>query len=152
MMRIPYANRTADVVCRTADVGLPGQPKVTVKAVTDDFRAKLPSNFTDFFEAFVLLSPRKVRVTCRTPFKLEEVGLLGLTFHQSPVTIRPCRAAKWVNITRLSYGVPNEALETVLSPSGDNGPVQGGIRWRSPCSHGGSDSHSLYFEGCGALV
>ena len=49
MMRIPYANRTADVVCRTADVGLPGQPKVTVKAVTDDFRAQLPSNFTDFF-------------------------------------------------------------------------------------------------------
>ena len=113
-MRIPYANRTADVDLPAK----PGQPKVTVKAVIDDFRSQLPSNFTDLFEAFVLLSPRKVRVTCRTPFKLEEVGHLGLTFRESPVTIRPCRSAKWVNVTRLSYGVPNEALEAVLSPYG----------------------------------
>ena len=113
-MRIPYANRTADVDLPAK----PDQPKVTVKAVIDDFRSQLPSNFTDLFEAFVLLLPWKVRVTCRTPFKLEEVGHLGLTFRESPVTIRPCRAAKWVNVTRLSYGVPNEALETVLSPYG----------------------------------
>ena len=113
-MRIPYANRTADVDL----LAKPGQPKVTVKAVIDDFRAQLPSNFTDLFEAFVLLLPRQVRVTCRTPFELEEVGLLGLTFWQSPVTIRPCWAAKWVNVTQLSYGVPNEAPETVSKPYG----------------------------------
>ena len=56
-MHIPYANRTADVDLPAK----PGQPKITVKAVIDDFRDQLPSNFNDLFEAFALLSPRKVR-------------------------------------------------------------------------------------------
>ena len=60
-MRIPFANRTADVDLSA----VPVQPKVTVKVVIDDFREQLPSNFSELFEAFVLLSPRKVRVTCR---------------------------------------------------------------------------------------
>lgn len=113
-MRIPFANRTADVDLPAA----PGQPKITIKNVIDDFRAQVPSNFTALFEAFVLLSPRKVRVTCRTPRALEEVQHLGLAFRNSAVTFHPCRTAKWVNVTRLSYGVPNEALQAALSPYG----------------------------------
>ena len=113
-MRIPFANRTADVDLPAA----PGQPKVTVRAVIDSFREQLPSNFSNLFEAFVLLSPRKVRVTCRTPHNLEEVQNLGLTFRSARVTFHPCRTAKWVNVTRLSYGIPNEALQAALSPFG----------------------------------
>lgn len=113
-MRIPFANRTADVDLPA----VPGQPKVTIKSVIDDFRAQLPSNFEMLFEAFVLLSPRKVRVTCRTPRALEEVQHLGLAYRNSAVTFHPCRTARWVNVTRLSYGVPNEAIQAALSPYG----------------------------------
>ena len=113
-MRIPFANRTADVDLPVA----PGQPKVTVKIVIDAFREQLPSNFAELFEAFVLLSPRKVRVTCRTPRRLEELLHLGLTFRNTPVTFHPCKIVKWVNITRLSYGVPPEAITEALRPYG----------------------------------
>ena len=113
-MRIPFANRTADVDLPA----VPGQPKVTVKAVIDAFRDQVPNNFEALFEAFVLLSPRKVRVTCRTSRALEDVCHLGLSFRDSPVIFHPCRSAKWVNITRLSYGVPNEAILAALSPFG----------------------------------
>ena len=111
-MRIPFANRTADV-------DLPftvGQPKITVKSIIDDFRSQLPSNFEGLFEAFVLLSPKKVRVTCRNNRALEDVCNLGLTYRNSLVTFRPCCSAKWVNITRLSYGIPNEAITAALTP------------------------------------
>ena len=114
IMRIPFANRMADVDLPAAT----GQPKVTIKNIIDDFRAQVPSNFTALFEAFVLLSPRKVRITCRSPRALEEVQHLGLAFRNKGVTFHPCRTAKWVNVTRLSYGVPSEALQVALSPYG----------------------------------
>ena len=101
------------------DVELPftvAQPKITVKSIIDDFRSQLPSNFEGLFEAFVFLSPKKVRVTCRNNRALEDVCNLGLTYRNSLVTFRPCRPAKWVNITRLSYGVPNEAITDSLTP------------------------------------
>ena len=113
-MRIPFANRTADVDLPAAI----GQPKVTIKNVIDDFRAQVPSNFAALFEAFVLLSPRKVRITCRSPRALEEAQHLGLAFRNKGVTFHPCRTAKWVNVTRLSYGVPSEAVQAALSPYG----------------------------------
>ena len=108
----PFANHTVDVE-------LPftvAQPKITVKSIIDDFRSQLPSNFEGLFEAFVFLSPKKVRVTCRNNRALEDVCNLGLTYRNSLVTFRPCRPAKWVNITRLSYGVPNEAITDALTP------------------------------------
>ena len=111
-MRILFANGTADI-------DLPavlGQLKVTIKSVIDDFTAQVPSNFEALFETFVLLSPRKVRVTCRFTRALEDVCHLGFEFWNSPVTIKPCRSAKWVNINRLSYGVPNDAIVEAIHP------------------------------------
>jgi hypothetical protein len=32
--------------------------------------------------------------------------------------VQPVRTAKWVNITRLSYGIPNEAIAGALKPYG----------------------------------
>ena len=113
-MRIPFANRTADVELSAA----PRQQKVTVKSIIDDFRSQLPSNFEALFEAFVLLSPKKVRVTCRNSRALEQVSHLGLSFRNTPVVFRPCRSAKWVNITRLSYGIPEQAIIDALTPYG----------------------------------
>ena len=113
-MRIPFANRTADVDLPS----VPGQPKVTIKVVIDSFRDQVPNNFEALFEAFVLLSPRKVQVTCKSSRALEDVSHLGLSFQDSPMTFNPCRSAKWVNITRLSYSVLNEAVTAALSPFG----------------------------------
>ena len=93
---VPFANRTADVDLPFSD----GQARVTVKVVIDDFKAQMPEYFTDVLEAFVLLSPRLVRVTCRNARNLEDFS--NLTCRASPVIVRPCRTAKWVNLTRLS--------------------------------------------------
>ena len=113
-MRIPFSNRMADVDLPVT----PGQAKVTVKSVIDSFWEQLPNHFSDLFEAFVLLSPRKVRVTCRSPRALEEVQHRGLLFRNNAVTFNPCRTAKWVNVTRLSYGIPNDAIQAALDPFG----------------------------------
>ena len=113
-MRIPFANRTADIDLPVVQ----GQPKATIKSVIDVFREQVPNNFEALFEAFVLLSSRKVRVTCRTTRALEDVCNLGLEFQNSPVVIKPCRSAKWVNVTRLSYGVPNDVILEALRPYG----------------------------------
>ncbi|CAB4003789.1 zinc finger CCHC domain-containing 3-like [Paramuricea clavata] len=49
---------------------------------------------------------------------MEEVCHLGLTFRDVCLTFNPVRTAKWVNITRLSYGIPNEAIADALNPYG----------------------------------
>ena len=66
----------------------------------------------------MLLSPKKVRVTCRNSRALKQVSHLGLSFRNSPVVFHPCRLVKWVNITRLSYGIPEQAIIDVLTPYG----------------------------------
>ena len=68
----------------------------------EDFHRQTGDNFPKLFEAFVLLSPHKVRITCRTALNM----------------VNPVRTAKWVNITRLSYGIPNEAIADALKPYG----------------------------------
>ena len=109
-MKIPFSNRTVDVELPNTQ----GQAKVTVKNIMEDFHRQTGDNFPKLFEAFVLLSPRKVRITCRTALNMEEVCHLGLTFRDVRLTFNPVRTAKWVNITRLSYGIPNEAIADAL--------------------------------------
>ncbi|CAB3994158.1 zinc finger CCHC domain-containing 3-like [Paramuricea clavata] len=84
----------------------------------EDFHRQTGDNFPTFFEAFVLLSPRKVRITCRTALNMEEVCHLGLTFRDVRLTFNPVRTAKWANITRLSYGILNKAIADALKPYG----------------------------------
>ena len=114
MMRIPFANRTVDVTLPIA----PAQAKVRVKAVMDEFKRQTPVGFRHLFEAFVLLSPHDMRVTCKTAMKLGEFCHLGLTFRDNLVVVWPCKTVKWVNLTRLSYGISNEALHQALQPYG----------------------------------
>ena len=63
-MKIPFSNRTVGVELPNTQ----GQAKVTVKNIMEDFHRQTGDNFPKLFEAFVLLSPRKVRITCRTAF------------------------------------------------------------------------------------
>lgn len=113
-MRIPFANRTADVLIPA----VAGQPKVTVKSVIDEFQRQFPEGFQELFEAFVLLSPRLVRVTCKSSRAFEEFKNSGVSFRGSLIQFKPCRSAKWVNLTRLSYGIQQEAIVEALQPYG----------------------------------
>jgi len=110
-MKIPYANRTVDIDLPSIE----GQPKITVKGIIDDFLTQLPNNFTTLLEAFLLLSPRRVRATCRSPRAMEEFCHSGLTFRSNPITIQPCKTAKWVTLSRLSYGIPEDAIREALA-------------------------------------
>ena len=113
-MHIPFANWTADVVIPA----VAGQPKETVKSVIDEFQHQFPEGFRELFEAFVLPSPRLVRVTCKSARAFEEFKNSGVSFRGSLIQIRPCRSAKWVNLTRLSYGIQQEAIVEALQPYG----------------------------------
>ena len=113
-MKVPYANRTVTVDLPSVE----GQPKITVKSIIDDFCQQMPTNFNTLLEAFVLISARQVRVTCKTPLAMEEFCHSGLCFRSSPVTIRPCQSAKWVTISRLSYGILEDVVKAALEPYG----------------------------------
>ncbi|CAB4020357.1 Hypothetical predicted protein, partial [Paramuricea clavata] len=113
-MKIPLSNRMVDVELPNTQ----GQAMVTVKNIMEDFHRQTGENFPKLFEAFVLLSARKIRMTCRTALNMEEVCHLGLTFRDVRLTFNPVRTAKWVNITPLSYAIPNEAIDDALKPYG----------------------------------
>ena len=114
-LAFPYSNRTADV--QFPRLSLEGQPRVTVEGVIDDFEGQLGDFFPNL-EALVLLGQTKVPVTCRTARALEELTHRGLTFRSHPDVFVPCSKFKWVNVTRLSYGVSDEAVVDALSPFG----------------------------------
>lgn len=113
-MRIPYSNRTLDVDLPL----LPTVTKITVKEVIEDFYKQLPNTFTDWLEAFVMMSPRRVRVTCKTARAAEELLHSGLSFQGHPIFMRSCKLGTWVHITRLSYGIPSDVISEALAPYG----------------------------------
>ena len=113
-MHIPFANRTADILIPA----VAGLPKVMIKSVIDEFQCQFPKGFQELFKAFVLLSPRLVCVTCKSSCTFEEFKNSGVSFKESLIQIRPCRSAKWVNLTRLSYGIQQEAIVEALQPYG----------------------------------
>jgi hypothetical protein len=62
--------------------------------------------------------PRKVRITCRNGLNMEEVCHLGFTFTDVRLQFKPVTTAKWVNIRRLIYGIPNKGIADALKPYG----------------------------------
>ena len=68
-MRVPYANRTADVELPA----VAGQPRVTVKSIIDDFKTQMPDNCH---------RPRSLRAIstqdgpCHLSFRSEPRGIL----------------------------------------------------------------------------
>ena len=57
-------------------------------------------------------------MTCKSARAFEEFKNSGVSFRGSLIQIRPCRSAKWVNLTRLSYGIQQEAIVEALRPYG----------------------------------
>jgi hypothetical protein len=113
-MKIPFTTQTVDVELPNTQ----GQAKITVKNITAGFHAKWEITFPSYSR---LLSyyrlPRKVRITCRKGLDMEEVCHLGLMFTDVRLQFNPVRTAKWVNIRRLSYGIPNKGIAENLRQS-----------------------------------
>jgi hypothetical protein len=107
---IPFINRTADILLSDHIEAR----DVNVREVIDDFRGQF-DNFTDIFEAIVFMAPGRYRITCKSARKLEVAENLGLLVRGHPVVFKPISTFKWVNITRLSYGVPDEEITKAMA-------------------------------------
>jgi hypothetical protein len=110
---IPFVNRTCDIV-------LPDDLEakdINVREVIDKLRSQCDT-FTDVFEAVVLMAPGRFRLTCKSARKLEVAEWMGFLECGCPVEFRPISTFKWVNITRLSYGIPEVEISRTLEPFG----------------------------------
>ncbi len=85
---------------------------MNVREVIDEFKSQCES-FSDLFEAFVLIAPG--RISSR---KLEIAKHFGFMVLGLPVEFVPVSTFRWVNITCLSYGVPDEDIREALRPYG----------------------------------
>ena len=118
MQNIPYSNWTIDVLL--PQLAFEDNLRVTVKGIIDDFHGQLNDNFNTLLEAFVLLTPQRVCVTCKSLRALDEFRSLGLTFRGIPInTFLPCSRFRWVNVTRLSYGISDEVVKALDYEAGD---------------------------------
>ena len=107
---IPFINKTVDVL-------LPEQIEartVNVREVIDEFRGQV-DDYTSFFEAIVFMAPGRFRVTFKSARKMEIAMNTRLIVRAFPVEFKSVSPYKWVNITRLSYGIPDVAIQEVLS-------------------------------------
>ena len=74
--------------------------------------------FSTTFEAVVLISPGRYRLTCKSSRKLVIVEEAGFTVRGLPITFRSISSLTWVNVSRLSFGVPEEAVHSAFEPYG----------------------------------
>ena len=111
---IPHINRTCDVVLSDHTEA----NKINVKEVIDDFRGQV-EDYTSVFEAIVMMAPGRFRVTFKGARKMEAAEHSRLLVRGLPVTFRPISKYTWVNVTRLSYGVPDAEITNVLSGFGE---------------------------------
>ena len=110
---IPFINRTVDIILSDR---LEFRD-VNVREVIDEFQSQC-DDFHAMFEAFVLMAPGRYRVTCKSLRKLQAAEAMAFTVRGLPVEFQPISSFKWVNITRLSYGVPEQEVSNVLSVYG----------------------------------
>ncbi len=111
---IPFINCTSDIILSDRlDIR-----DVNVREVIDEFRSQI-NNFNEFFEAFVFMAPGCFCVTCKSARKLEAAENYGYVVRGLPVTFKSVSLYKWVNVTRLSYGVPDVEISKTLSPYGN---------------------------------
>ena len=110
---IPFINKTVDVL-----IPQPIEARtVNVREVIDEFRGQV-DDYTSFFEAIVFMAPGRFRVTFKSARKMEIAMNSGLVVRGHPVEFKSVSPYKWVNITRLSYGIPDVAIQEVLSKFG----------------------------------
>ena len=110
---IPFIDKTLDILIPEPIEA----PTVNVREVIDEFRGQV-YDYTSFFEAIVFMAPGRFRVTFKSARKMEISVNAGLILRGYPVEFKSVSPYKWVNITRLSYGIPDVSIQEVLSPYG----------------------------------
>ncbi len=58
-------------------------------------------------------------MTCKSSRKLEVFVSTGFLVRGTPADFKPLSTFKWVHISRLSYGIPEEAVRQALAPYGN---------------------------------
>ena len=110
---IPHLNKTVDILLSERI----DARTVNVREVIDDLRGQV-DDYTAVFEAVVLMAPGRFRVTFKSSCKMEVAENSGLLVWGLPVDFVPVSQFKWVNVTRLSYGVADEEIRRVLEAYG----------------------------------
>ena len=70
------------------------------------------------------MAPGSFRVTFKSARKMEIAMNAGLIVRGFALEFKSVSPYKWVNITRLSYSIPDVAIQEVLSPYGKIRPVK----------------------------
>ena len=110
---IPYINPTCYVVLSD----LLDHKDIRVREIVNELQSQF-DNYTELLEAVVLMAPVRFRITCKSSRKMENLEHTGFHVRGHPVDFVPVTKFKWVNILRLSYGVPDTDISTVLGAYG----------------------------------
>ena len=110
---IPYINRTCDVVLSD----LLDHKDIRVREIINELQSQF-DNYTELLEAVVFMAPGRFRLTCKSSRKMENLEHTGFHIRGHPVEFVPVTKFKWVNISRLSYGVPDTDISKVLGAYG----------------------------------
>ena len=106
---IPYASRTVDIVLHP-DCPL---PKKGAKDVINLLKAR---ELSSAIEAVVQLSAERYRLTFNHARQMQAFSTQDFFIHGKPVEFRSVSPFTWVYISRLSYGIPDEAITRALAP------------------------------------
>ena len=110
---IPYSSRTVDLILHP----LVDLKNIKTRSVIDELRGQC-TDFENITEAVVHIAPERFRVTFTTARKMLAFSNTDCHIAGYPVEIRSLSPNTWVNISRLSYGVPDEAISKALEPYG----------------------------------
>ena len=110
---IPYSSRTVDLILHPS-VEL---KNIKTRSVIDELRYQC-TDFENITEAVVHIAPERFRVTFTTARKMLAFSQTDCHIAGHPVEIRSLSPNTWVNISRLSYGIPDEAISKALEPYG----------------------------------
>ena len=64
------------------------------------------------------MAPGRFRVTFKSTRKMDVALNTGLFVRRFPIEFKSVSPYRWVNIIRLSYGIPDVAIQEVLSSYG----------------------------------
>lgn len=106
---IPYASRTVDIILHP-DCPL---PKRGAKDVINLLKTR---ELSGSIEAVVQISPERYRLTFHHARQMLAFSNQDFFVHGKPVEFKSVSPFTWVYISRLSYGIPDEAITTALAP------------------------------------
>ena len=110
---IPQLNKTVDILLSERI----DARTVNVQEFIDDLRGQV-EDYTAVFEAVVFMAPERFPVTFKSSRKMEVAQNSGLLVRGLPVDFVPVSQFKWVNVTCLSFRIPDEEIRKVLEAYG----------------------------------